>query len=427
MKVQVEEGTQWKRTLSIEIPPEKVSSEMEAVVKEYRKRLAIPGFRKGHAPLGLVQAQLGSGLDAEFLQRVVPRAYQEALTELNLSPVSDPTFEDIKFKRGEALSFRATLEVKPKIEVSGYKGLGLEKVEFDISDEDVDAALEQLRKGNPEFNPVDREARDGDLVIIDYERLGKPPGSGKGSKIERYPVILGERSIIEDIETSLRGARAGEQKKVVVTFPEDHADEKLAGTTANFRIDIKEIREKKEAVLDDEFAKRVGAPGGLDELKSRIRLELEGKAVMRSQELLETKLFDELISINNFELPESMVERMLGYFVSRQSADSSPEDEAELREGLKPSAARYLRRHLIIEQVSSQEALAVTDEDVENEISRIASFEKVTPDEAKDRLKAEGGLERVRDALLERKVIDFLVSQATVKVVKRSLKEAEGK
>ncbi|KPJ60034.1 MAG: hypothetical protein AMJ46_08880 [Latescibacteria bacterium DG_63] len=425
MKVDVEEGTLWKRTLSIEIPPEKVSGEMEAVVKEYRKRLAIPGFRKGHAPVGLVQAQLGSGLDAEFLQRVVPRAYQEAIEQLHLDPVSEPTFENIKFKRGESLSFKATVEVKPRIEVSGYKGLGLEKIEFDISEEDVDRALEELRKNNPELNPVDRPAQEGDLVVIDYERLGKE--GSKGSKVERYPVVLGEHSVIEEIEESLEGASVGERKRVTVTFPENHSDKNRAGTTANFRIDVKEIREKKDAVLDEAFAKRVGAPGGLEELRSRVRLELEGKAVMRSQELLETKLFDELISINSFELPEAMIDRMLDYFVTRQAPNSSPEDVAKLREGLKPSAVVYLKRHLITEQVANQEAIGVGEEDVENEISRIASFEKGKPEEVKDRLKTEGGLERVRDALLERRVIDFLVSQANVKVVKKSLQEAEGK
>jgi trigger factor len=427
MKVQVEEGTLWKRTLNIEIPPDKVSSEMETVVKEYRKRLSIPGFRKGHAPLGLVQAQLGTGLDAEFLQRVVPRAYQEAVEELNLNPVSDPTFEDINFKRGESLSFKATLEVKPRIEITGYKGLGLEKAEFEVTEEDVDRALEELRKGNPELNSVDRAAREGDLVVIDYERLGQGAGAGKSSKVERYPVVLGEHSVIEEIEKSLEGAAAGEKKNVTVSFPEDDSDKKRAGTKANFRIDVKEIREKKEAVLDEEFAKRVGAPGGLEELRSRVRLELEGKAVMRSQELLETKLFDELVSVNSFDLPEAMVKRMLDHFVTRQAPGSSPEDETKLREGLRPSAELYLKRHLIIEQVGNQEAIGVSDEDVETELSRIAAFEKSKPEEVTARIKDEGGLDRVRDSLLERRVIDFLVSQASVKVVKKSLQEAEGK
>jgi trigger factor len=425
MKVDVVEGDLWKRTLNIEIPPENVNSEMEAVVKEYRKRLAIPGFRKGHAPLGLVQAQLGSGLDAEFLQRVVPRAYQEALEKVNLEPVSEPTFEDIKFKRGEALSFKATLEVKPRIEVSGYKGLGLEKAEFDVSEDDVDRALEELRKANPELNPIDTPAREGNLVVIDYERLGK--AGEKGSKVERYPVVLGEHSVLEEIEKSLEGTSVGDRKNVTVSFPEDDSDKKRAGTTANFRIEVKEIREKKEAVLDEEFAKRVGAPGGMEELRSRVRLELEGKAVMRSQELLESRLFDELISINSFELPEGMVERMLDYFVTRQAPGSSPEDAAELREGLRPSAVSYLKRHLIVEQVANQEAIEVRDSDVDEEIARIASFEKTTPDEIKDRLKSEGGLERVRDTLLERRVIDFLISLANVMTVKKSLQEVEGK
>ncbi len=427
MKVQVEEGALWKRTLSIEIPPDKVSSEMEAVVKEYRKRLAIPGFRKGRAPLGLVQAQLGSGLDAEFLQRVVPRAYQEAVEQTNLEPVSDPTFEDINFKRGEPLSFKATLEVKPHIEVSGYKGLGLEKIEFDVTEEDVDRALEELKKGNPELNPVDRAAKEGDLVVIDYERSGQAVPAGKSSKVERYPVVLGEHTVIEEIEKSLEGALAGDRKNVTVTFPKDDSDEKRAGTTANFQIEVKEVREKKESVLDDEFAKRVGAPGGLEELRSRVRLELEGKAVMRSQELLETKLFDELIAANSFELPEAMIKRMLDHFVMRQAPNSSPEDGAKLREGLRPSAELYLKRHLITEQVANQEAIGVSDEDVEAEISRIASFEKVQPDEVKSRIKDEGGLERVRDSLMERRVIDFLISQANVKVVKKTLQEAEDK
>ncbi|MFH0778879.1 MAG: trigger factor family protein, partial [Candidatus Eisenbacteria bacterium] len=154
MKVQVEEGALWKRTLFVEVPPERVSKEMEEVVREYRNRLSIPGFRKGKAPLGLVEARMGPGLDAEFLQRIVPRAYEEALAELKLSPIGEPNFEGISFKRGEALSFKATFEVRPEVEISGYRGLGVVRPEFDITDKDVDSALEELRKANPEFVPV---------------------------------------------------------------------------------------------------------------------------------------------------------------------------------------------------------------------------------------------------------------------------------
>jgi trigger factor len=426
MKVQVKEGVLWKRTLRIEIPPDRVNKEMEQVVREFRNRLEIPGFRKGRAPLGLVEAQLGSGLDVEFLKRVVPRAYEEALHEVQLEPISDPNFDDISFKRGEPLSFTATFEVKPQIQVSGYKGLGLEKIEFETSDEDVDKAIEEVRKNNPEFVTVSREARDGDQVIIDYERLGKKEGSRETPKAQSYAVVLGSHAIVDEIEGSLAGTVAGDEKKVKVNLSAEHPDGKPGGSSATFAIKVKEIKERKEAVLDDEFAKRLGAAGGLEELRARVKLELDGKAIMRSQELLESSLFNELASMNSFDLPESMVERMLGYILEKQSPGPSSEDDAKLREELKPSIMRFIKRLIMVQQVAKQENIQITDQDVDNEISRIAAYQQLKPEEVKDRLQGEKELERLRDNLLERKVIDFLVSQAAVKVVTKPLPKPEG-
>jgi len=431
MKVQVEEGALWKRTLLIEIPPERINKEMEEVVKEFRSRLDIPGFRKGRAPLGLVEAQLGSGLDVEFLKRVVPRAYEEALHEVQLEPISDPSFDDISFKRGAALTFKATFEVRPQVDISGYKGLGLEKIEFEMSEEDLDRALEEVRKSNPEFIPVAREAREGDLVVIDYERLGKAGDASEASKVQSYAVLLGSHTLLDEIEKSLLGAVAGDEKKVKVNLPADHSDKKLAGHSLTFRIDVKEVKERKEAVLDDEFSRRLGAGGGLEELRARVKLELDGKAIMRSQELLESSLFNQLGSVNSFDLPESMVERMLGHIMEKQSPGPSPEDDAKLddaklKEELRPSIVRFIKRLIMIQQVAKQESIQVTDQDMDDEIARIAAYQQLKPEEVKDRLRDEKELDRLRDNLLERKVIDFLISQADIGVVKKPLPQPEG-
>ncbi len=425
MRVQVEEGALWKRTLQIEVPPERVTTEMEGVVREFRNRMSVPGFRKGRAPLELVEARLGSGLDVEFLQRVVPRVYEEALEQVKLSPISEPKFEEINFKRGQPLSFKATFDIRPAIEVKGYKGLEVEKIAFDVEDKDVESATEQLRKANPEYVSVDREAREGDLLVVDYERLGDTDAPEKGGKVQGYPLVLGSHVVFEEIEQALFGAKKGEQRKARVAFPADHRDEKVAGTKVTFKVDVREVKEKKESVLDDEFAKRLGAGGGLEELRSRVRLELEGKAVMQSQEMLEDQLFDRLISLNPFDLPQSMVERMLRSVVAKQPGELKPEDEAKFREELMPSVERYIKRHLIIEQVGREHKIEISDKEVDDEIARIAEFQKLSVDQVRDRFKGEAEMDRLRDNLLERKVTDFLISQANPKVVKKPLGKPE--
>jgi trigger factor len=157
-----------------------------------------------------------------------------------------------------------------------------------------------------------------------------------------------------------------------------------------------------------------------------VKLELDGKAIMRSQELVESNLFNELVSMNSFDLPESMVERMLGYILEKQSPRPSSEDDIKLREELRPSVMRFIKRLIMVQQVAKQENIQVTDQDVDNEISRIAAYQQLKPEEVKDRLQGEKELDRLRDNLLERKVIDFLISQATVKVVKKPLPKPEG-
>ena len=258
MKVNVTKDKAWKRVLEIEIPVEKVKGEFDSIYQEYQKKVRIPGFRKGKAPLEMIKSRYKEKVTKDVLDKLLPEAYQEAVKQTDLNPLTLPILkEEIDFKEGLPLQFKVLIEVRPEIEVKDYKGLKLQKKIVQITEEHVKNALNYLQDKNAELHSVEREAKDGDFLIVDLEELSEGQTKSK-KKTENQQIWLKKENLLTEFYRGLSGTKPGDEKEIEAIYPQDYFEKNLAGKIIKYKARIKEVKEKILAQINDDFAKVLG-------------------------------------------------------------------------------------------------------------------------------------------------------------------------
>jgi trigger factor len=411
------ETAAWEKVLTIEVPPEELDEDYNAILEDYRRRAVLPGFRKGHAPRNVLEQQFGHSLEHEVLERAVKRSYERAMRERDLTPVSYPSIDKIRFDKGKPLSYEAKVEVRPAVTPKDYFGLQVETKETAVPDEEVDRALEELRQRAADWAEVEREAASGDAVLVDYRRL-----NAKGKPIHRSEqkdalVELDAAGLLPEFRQHLLGKKAGDHVTFDVTYPEDFANAELRGKKVTFSLDMKGVRERRVRPLDDSFATELIGVKDLAELRARVRLNLEGEARLRAQREQEDAIVDQILARNPFDLPESMVKEYLEELIQRlkEGREWTPEDEDRFRAEYRPMAERRIKRDLLLDAIMRAESIAVTEEEVD-ELLRGAGRDEETGPEAERMARNPAQRERAASHLLERKLFALLREKAQLKM-----------
>ena len=419
MDVQVQETGTWTRELSITVPVETIEHEMDRIVGEYRRRAALPGFRKGKVPTELIRRQFHGDIESDLLDRLIPDAYRDALRETGLMPASRAKIRNIRFEKGQPLHFLAEVEITPEITVSGFRDLDLEQDILEVDDAMILEAVDVLRNGRAALIPVERPAQVGDVIQATLEPVdvhGKRIPSGKKEDVR---MDAGSATLLPEFREASLGITKGESRFVAVTYPEDIRDRELAGKTRRFRMTAREIQEKKLPEADDNFARSVDANLDLEGLKAKLRLRFESEELMRSRQRLEERLIDRLLEVNPFSVPDGMVEERLERAMERAREDGQPVDDATFRDRLRPLVERICRRDVLLDTLVRQESLAVTDEEMDAELETMAQEAGVEVEVIRKKMEDEGDIPRLRDMLQERKTIDFLIGGARVTRVRK--------
>lgn len=429
MKVAVEEPGKWERVLTVEVPAEDLSSDVEAVYRELGQSVALPGFRKGRAPRHLIRARFGRSVETEVLERALPRAYREALEKERLVPVSDPEFENVAYRESAALSFQARVKVAPRVVPAGYKGMKLRLDVEPVQEAHVEENLQAVRERHADYVPVEREAVDGDLVLADTLRLddeGKPAGEWTRG----FPVSVGDDAIVPEFAAAVRGAAAGAEREVPVQHRRA-ADPDAPPRVSRFRLVVREVREKRLPLLDDALARRVEAQSGersvpfesLAALREEVRRRLALVEEARARERMAEEAAERLVDAHSFEPPDFLVDQLL------EGVEARPEDvdpmiigdrdvkTRRLRQELRPRAERRVRRALLLSAIAREEEIEVTEEDERREIARIARREGRSPEDVRRALESADALGGLRERLLEAKVVQFIVEHAEIERV----------
>jgi trigger factor len=427
MKVELADISDCKKTLDIEIPQDVVDAEIAHIAQDLARKARVPGFRPGKAPVGVVKTRYREEIVSEMMQHLMPKYFGDAIDERKLDIVKAPHFESIDYAIGRALRFKAVFEVYPKLDVSNYTGIPVEEIHATIEESEVETALKKLQEDMAELSPVeeDRAIKEGDFVEISFSGTtadsDQPPITANKTVCE-----VGGRTTLKEFTENLLGTKVNDEKTFNVSYRADYPEKRLAGQTVEYKVKVEGIKEKELPEINDEFAQRVGDYKTMEELKAKIREDLKKHKEDTAQEQMREKLLEWLEDNNEFEIPESLVERQLQIRVQRLLRDLARQginpqrldvDWGKIREDQRQQAVRDVKGSLILDYISDKEKITVTDEDIEMEITNIANETQRPKEKVREVLKRDSGLDRLQDQIRNKKTLDFLQSQAHIQPI----------
>jgi trigger factor len=413
-----------KQELVIEIPVDVVRKESDSVTDRFRRAARIPGFRRGHAPVTLVRRHFREDIRNEVVQSLLPRFFENVVTEKNLSLVGRPRFEDLKFEEDQPLTCRATFEVIPPFELGEYKSLDVEEGSPQVTEEDIDKAVEELRQRAATYEPIeDRPAADEDFVVVAYR--GRDAKAPESAPIEARDAVvhLGGKGTVAAFTENLRGAKAGEKREFDVSYPEDYPQKSLAGKALRYQVEVQSIKKKVLPPMDDELAKTVSESETLAGLRSKLRESLEKHRARQMEKAAMSKLLEELVSRHPFPVPATLVELQLDHKLEgivtqliAQGIDprATQVDWRKIREEARPEAEREVRGSLILERIAEAEKIEVSEEEVDDVIREMSAERGETPAALKTRLTHEGGVGRIQSSRRNQKALELIYRNAKI-------------
>jgi len=413
LEVAILEPKPCRRILEIKVPPERVKKEIEVLYQKYRQKARLPGFRKGRVPLELLRIHWGGRIEKEAIESLIPQAFSEALKNTNLAPLTEGVLEDLKLKEDKALDLKISFEVMPKISLKRYKGIPVEKEVKKIGNKEIEERLKLLQELSAEFVGVERPAQEGDYLILDYSIFDE-----QGRELQHLvnqPIELGKKMLPLEVEEGLKGVRPGEERKLEVILPYENSPDEQAGKRVSFWVKVKEVKEKHLPEINDEFVRGLGEYKDLVELKGKVEEDLIREEERRATDEVKKKIVQTLLEENQFEVPESMVEKFLFLLKEELKRDSRHQgklDEEKFKENYRPLAVERVRRSMILEEIGRIEGIETSEEELSTRIEEIARLNKKSPSQVREILIREGSLERLKDEIREEKILDFLAKEA---------------
>ena len=430
MSLQVEKLEKNMAKLTIEVSAEDLDKAMEKAYQKQKSRISLPGFRKGKAPRKMIESMYGKGVFMEdAVNSLVPQEYTKALGECNLEIVSQPEINVTQMEPGKALIFTADVAVKPEVTLGDYKGVEVPKSEITVTDEEVDAEVKKEQDKNARTVAVeDRAAANGDITTIDFEGFvdGVAFEGGKGTD---YALTLGSGTFIPGFEDQLVGANTGDHVEVKVTFPEEYQAKELAGKEAVFQCDVKKIETKEVPELDDEFAKDVSEFDTLAEYKEDVKKKLTEKKEKEARTAKENAAVDKAIENAQMDIPELMTKtecrQMMDDFSRRMQQQGLSMEQYfqftgqsmdKMMEDMKPQALKRIQTRLVLEKVAEAENIQPSEEEITEEIQKMADAYKMEADKIREAI-GESGLEQMKKDMAVQKAVT-VIADAAVEVEK---------
>jgi trigger factor len=408
-----------KHSLEITVPVPEVEKETERAVAEIQRKVRLPGFRPGKAPLGLVKQRFAGDIRQDVIEKLVPRFFRAAAEKDHLEVVGQPNVTDVHFHSGEPITFKAEFEVAPTFELGDYRGITITYNEPEVTDAEVDARIEEIREQKAEYvNEDPRPLADGDYAVVSLESL-----SGVAEKVSQDELMLkmGDDATMKEFTENLRGASPDESREFDVTYPEDYDRKPLAGRTVRFKATVKAVRRKELPEVNDEFAKDLGDYQTVFELKEAVRKSLKHDREHKAQDDAKHQLIDKLVDAHDFPVPNVYIDRQVEINVENQlrtlaSQGIDPRgiklDWQKVRETQKDKAARDVKASLLLDKIAEREAIGATQEEIDREVQKIARQQREAVAAVRAKLQKDGAIARIAGHIRTEKTLSFLFEQA---------------
>ncbi len=420
MKIKFKRLNTVEKELEVELSEKEIQPFKNNTYSNWQKKVGIPGYRKGKAPLDLVVGRYSNEINNDLKDNLVSLFYKKALEESKITPISNPLMIESSLTNDGGCVFKLRVEEKPKIKLPKYKNLKLEKKSSAVKDDEILEILENLKKERTQWIDTERESLKGDFLIIDW--LISSEGKVVDKK-ENASLLLDEKNLFPGLLDNLLSLKKDDDKEFELEVPADFSDKKVAGRKCFFKIKVKAVKEKKEPVIDDNFAKDAGKKETLKDLRDTIREELKGYKEAQTEMELEGVMFEKLLAGTDMEIPPQLLDRQakkaaqdiaLRLFYKGVSHEEVEKQADVIWKEAKIEAEKQLKIHFILEEIAEQEEIMVSDEDFQLYLEKLAQKNKLPLDEFKSRLDKEGKLENLREDLRRQKVIEYIKQKAEI-------------
>jgi len=419
------------REVAVEVPADEVSKTYKTVTKRYQKLARIPGFRAGKVPESLIRSKFAKELRQEVLEALVSERFRKEIESQKLRPISEPQLLDLQLTDGSPLRFKAAFEVLPEVDITGYDAVQVQKPSVELTDEEFEGELNRVLESHSTVEPVEEERSlgEGDWAEIQYAGEIKPLAqtvTEEGVTAEKSEPVTGEdvlieiggKNTIQAFTDALRGKKAGDQLAIEVEYPADFGDKRLAGQTVNYDVTVKGIKRKNYPERDAELAKQLGNAESWEEFEKQFRENVARRKREALESQAKNKLIEELIDKFHFPVPESVVQQRIDARLERglralaqqgmKPDDMRKLDFGRLRAAQRAEAEREVKASLIVDRIAEAENVEVSDQELDNEVLMLSLQTREPYDTLKDRLKRDGGINRLREEMRREKTGNVL-------------------
>jgi trigger factor len=420
LTVEIVEVSSCKKNITAEVPALEVNQEVDKIARDYAQNIKVPGFRPGKVPLNIIRQRYGSDLQKEATQKIIERCWRDTITEHKLSPLTEPNIKEVESKPGDPLKFTLSFEVLPPLEVTDYKGVSVKRPSSEVTEENVNQTIENIRERNAQFVPVEGEAKDGMYLTLTVQ--GQFEESDKPTREDDITLIIGHPQTNEEFSKNLRGAKPNDVRIFDVSYPEDYHRKQFAGKTVHYNVLVKDVKEKQLAELNDDFAKDVGSES-FEALRNKVRDELVTQARQNAEKKAREELLDSIVQRQTVEVPDCLVNEEIeaqahriannlayqGIDVKQASIDWNKVFEED-----RPRAEQTVRRTLFLDAIARQENIEVTDAEVDSELAKIAEGSTKSAAALRAQLEKEERIHSFEQHLRQNKALDFIYLNANI-------------
>jgi trigger factor len=412
VKVQVEEATGLVRKLSVEIPADSVRKETDRQVADFRRRVALKGFRKGKAPVNMVKSLYADEIQAVVADELVKTSYPEAVRESALTVASPPTVTQLAFTDDGGMAYTAEVEVFPEIGSLAYDGLELQTVPVEVSDKDVDEIAEFYRLRFSDLTPVEREIQPNDVATVDLEKLDDPKGIMKEDTFTEVDIDLAKELTVKEFKDQLPGMKAGDEKRIEVVYADDYPDARFAGARITYQCRVKAVKQRILPPFDDDLARRSGQAETALELRLKIRDELTREREEAQKDGYRRQIIGQFCRKNQVPIPKALVNEYMDAAIKDARQRFPDLNEEEFRKNYRETGTNSIRWNILFHRLAEQESIEVLQAETETWIKRFAEANRVTAEQAREALSSSERASNLRESILEQKTLDFLMDKA---------------